>query len=134
MAAVAPSIYCSEGKSSRSIILKFTFVLLNAMFRCVREQPRWFVHLEEEDQQFIKRLVLASSSLKELADHYGVSYPTIRLRLDRVIEKINMLDEIPSQNEFQARVRLLVADGEIAPKLGKELLQLHQSALKGNHK
>jgi hypothetical protein len=100
----------------------------------VREQPAWFVHLEEEDQQFVKRLVSASGSLKELAEHYGVSYPTVRLRLDRLIERIKMLDEIPSQNEFQARVRLLVADGEIPPKLGKELLQLHQSALKGSHK
>jgi hypothetical protein len=100
----------------------------------MREQPAWFVHLEEEDQQFIKRLVLASSSLKELAEHYGVSYPTIRLRLDRLIERIKLLDDVPPQNEFQARVRLLVADGEISPKLGKELMQLHQSSLKGSHK
>src|SRR5262245_46967795 len=100
----------------------------------MREQPAWFVHLEEEDQQFIKRLGLASGSLKELAEHYGVSYPTIRLRLDRLLEKIQMLDDVPSQNRFQARVRLLVADGEITPKLAKELMQLHQSALKGNHK
>jgi hypothetical protein len=100
----------------------------------MREQPSWFVHLEDEDKQFIKRLVLASGSLKELAEQYDVSYPTIRLRLDRVIERINMLDDIPSRNEFQARVRLLVSEGEISPTLGKELLQLHQSALKGNHK
>lgn len=100
----------------------------------MRDQPAWFVHLEEEHQQFIKRLVLASGSLKELAAHYDVSYPTIRLRLDRLIERINMLDEIPSQDGFQARVRLLVADGEIPARLGKELMQLHQSALKGNHK
>jgi len=43
-----------------------------------------------------------------------------------------MLDVIPSQDGFQARVRLLVADGEIPPKLGKELMQLHQSALSGS--
>jgi hypothetical protein len=81
-----------------------------------------------------QRLVLASGSLKGLAERYGVSYPTIRLRLDRLIERIKMLDEIPTQNGFQARVRLLVADGEISPKLGKELLQLHQAALKGHSK
>ena len=98
----------------------------------MREQPAWFTHLEEEDQQFVKRLVLASGSLKELADQYDVSYPTIRLRLDRLIDKIKMLDQIPTQNGFEARVRLLVADGDIPAKLGKELLQLHNSAMKGN--
>ena len=41
--------------------------------------PAWLVHLEDEDRQFIKRLVLASGSLKQLAAEYGVSYPTIRL-------------------------------------------------------
>jgi len=100
----------------------------------VREQPSWFVHLEDEDQQFIKRLILASGSLKELAEQYDVSYPTIRLRLDRLIERVKLLDEIPVQNAFQARIRLLVADGEISAKLGKELLHLHQSALKGHPK
>jgi hypothetical protein len=33
-------------------------------------------------------LVLRSGSLKDLATAYGVTYPTIRLRLDRVIERL----------------------------------------------
>ena len=54
--------------------------------------PAWLEHLEDEDYQFIKRFVLASGVLlKELADRYGVSYPTIRLRLDKVIERIRFL-------------------------------------------
>ena len=100
----------------------------------MRELPSWFVHLEEEDQQFVKRLVMASGSLKELAEQYDVSYPTIRLRLDRLIERIKLVDDIPAQDVFQARVRLLVADGEISARLGKELLQLHQTATKGQRK
>ena len=51
-------------------------------------------------------------SLKELADHYGVSYPTIRLRLDKVIERIRILEEHAPADALEARVRLLVADGE----------------------
>ncbi len=53
----------------------------------------WFLQLEEEDQQFVKRLVLASGSLKELAEGYDVSYPTIRLRLDRLIERIRSSED-----------------------------------------
>ena len=51
--------------------------------------PDWMSGLEEEDLAFIKRFILASGSLKEMAAQYGVTYPTVRLRLDRLIQKIN---------------------------------------------
>jgi len=100
----------------------------------MRDIPPWLQHLEEEDYQFMKRFLLASGSLKELADLYGVSYPTIRLRLDRLIERIRTLDEHAPADAFQARIRLLITDGEMSAKLGKELLQLHKSVAKGSRK
>ena len=45
--------------------------------------PEWMAGLEDEDLVFIKKFVLASGSLKEMAGEYGVTYPTVRLRLDR---------------------------------------------------
>ena len=39
-----------------------------------------------EHQRFIELFVLAGGSLKAIAQHTGVSYPTIRSRLDRVME------------------------------------------------
>ena len=50
-------------------------------------QPAWFLKLSEEDQGFIKRFLLASGSLKQLAKDYGITYPTVRLRLDRPIHR-----------------------------------------------
>lgn len=99
-----------------------------------RDWPSWLAHLEEEDLQYIKRFVMASGSLKELADSYGVSYPTIRLRHDRLIERIKAVDDVPAADAFQAKIRVLVADGDVPPKLAKELLQLHQHAMKGARK
>jgi len=96
--------------------------------------PSWFAHLDEEDQQFVKRLVLASGSLKELAEDYGVSYPTIRLRLDRLIDRIRSLDQVPPDDPFQARIRVYVADGDLSPRMAKELLRLHQEVSKGARK
>ena len=43
--------------------------------------------LDPEDLDLIMALVLEGSSLKGLAARYGVSYPTIRTRLDRVIAR-----------------------------------------------
>ena len=96
--------------------------------------PAWLQHLEDEDYQFIKRFMLASGSLKELADHYGVSYPTIRLRMDKVIERIRAFDEQPPADALEARVRVLVSDGEMSAKLAKELLQLHKAGFKGGRR
>jgi hypothetical protein len=50
--------------------------------------PEWLGGLEDEDAVFVKNFVLASGSLKEIANQYGVTYPTARLRLDRLIAKI----------------------------------------------
>ena len=54
--------------------------------------PEWMAGLEEEDLVFIKKFVLSSGSLKEVAGQYGVTYPTVRLRLDRLIQKIQLTE------------------------------------------
>jgi hypothetical protein len=69
--------------------------------------------LPREDLDLITELVLCSGSLKELAAGYGVSYPTVRLRLDRVIDRLKaaMKGEKPDPlNEMLAR---LVERGEL---------------------
>jgi hypothetical protein len=99
-----------------------------------RELPAWLAHLDDEDHQFLKRFVLSSGSLKELADAYGVSYPTIRIRLDQLIERIEALDKSPPDDAFDARVRVLVARGELSATMGKELLRLHMTVGKGGRR
>ena len=55
--------------------------------------PEWMAGLEDEDLVFIKKFVLASGSLKEMAGEYGVTYPTVRLRLDKIIQKVRLGEE-----------------------------------------
>ena len=73
----------------------------------------WIEQLEEDDLVFLKRFLLASGSLKELAASYRVSYPTIRLRLDRLIEKVKILDTEKPQSLLEKRLRLLYAEEKI---------------------
>ena len=54
--------------------------------------PQWVTILEEEDLNFIKRFVICSGSLKEMARIYEVTYPTVRARLNRIIEQITSVD------------------------------------------
>ncbi len=55
--------------------------------------PGWMADLEEEEVAFLKNFLLCSGSLKEIAGLYGVTYPTVRLRLDRLIQKVRLGDE-----------------------------------------
>ena len=49
--------------------------------------------LTPEDQAFLLRLVKCSGSLKDLAKAYSVSYPTVRNRLDALIDRIKALEK-----------------------------------------
>lgn len=92
-----------------------------------KERARWVDALEEEDLVFIKRFVLASGSLKELASAYGISYPTVRLRLDRLIQKIKLVDREDIATPFERLLRMQHADGKIDRQTLKLLLEAHQA-------
>ena len=74
--------------------------------------PVWMAELEDEDLTFIKKFILASGSLKEVAALYGVSYPTVRLRLDRLIQKIQ-LTETAEADPYVCLVKRLAVDDKL---------------------
>ncbi|MBE8713531.1 DUF2089 family protein [Sphingobacterium hungaricum] len=49
------------------------------------------MRLEVEEQEFLLQFLLNSGSLKEMANQLGKSYPTVRNKLDDLIEKIKKL-------------------------------------------
>ena len=72
--------------------------------------PDWMTGLEEEDVSFIKKFILASGSLKEVAAQYGVTYPTVRLSLDRLIQKIRIGEDTAADPYIATIKRLVVND------------------------
>lgn len=93
-------------------------------------RPAWLAALAEEDLAFLRRFLLCSGSLKDLAAEYGVSYPTVRGRLDRLIAKVNVVEEARGADALERKLRVLVADGEIASSTARELLAAHRAAMK----
>lgn len=59
--------------------------------------PEWMTKLNDEDVTFIKRFLMVSGSLKEIANQYGVTYATVRLRLDRLIQKIQIGEDTANE-------------------------------------
>ena len=72
--------------------------------------PEWMLNLEDEDVAFIKKFLQASGSLKEIARQYGVTYPTVRLRLDKLIQKIQISEDASNEPYVALIKRLAVSD------------------------
>ena len=83
--------------------------------------------LEEEDVAFIRRFLLASGSLKEVAGEYGVSYPTVRLRLDRLIQKIRLADD-RAADPYVALIKRLAVNEKIDFDAAKLLISEYRKA------
>jgi hypothetical protein len=92
------------------------------------ESPRksWIEFLDDEDLAFIKRLVLFSGSLKDLAQAYDVTYPTLRLRLDRLIAKIQVFDANEQMDDFERQLRASYAEGKLDSATFKKLLAAYR--------
>ena len=92
--------------------------------------PVWMAELEDEDLAFIKKFILASGSLKEVAAVYGVSYPTVRLRLDRLIQKIQ-LTETAEADPYVSLVKRLAVDDKLDFDTAKILITEYRKAKEG---
>ena len=87
--------------------------------------PEWMAGLEEEDLVFIKKFVLSSGSLKEVAGQYGVTYPTVRLRLDRLIQKIK-LSEDTAADPYIGLIKRLTVNDKLNFDTAKVLIQAYK--------
>lgn len=92
--------------------------------------PEWMADLEDEDITFVKKFLLASGSLKEMARQYGVTYPTVRLRLDRLIQKIKLSGD--TENEpYIALIKQLALNDKLDFETAKLLIAEYKKAKGG---
>jgi hypothetical protein len=82
--------------------------------------------LHEGELDLVLQLVLASGSLKELARVYQVSYPTIRLRMDRVIERLRQLANGSQPDPMMQLLAELVERGEITVPAARSVRDLYR--------
>ena len=89
--------------------------------------PEWMNNLDEEGLVFVKNFILASGSLKEIAKSYRVTYPTVRLRLDRLIQKIQLSDHVSSE-PFIGLVKRLAVDERIDLETARILINEYKKS------
>ncbi len=94
--------------------------------------PLWLLALEPEDAAFLKNFALKSGSLKEIAKLYDVSYPTVRLRLDKLIQKIELSDQ-QEEEPFQTFIKGLAVDSRIDLETAKIIIEKYKKEKEKNN-
>jgi len=89
--------------------------------------------LPREDLDLVTQLVLHSGSLKDLAISYDVSYPTIRIRLDRVIERLRGAVAGREQDALTELLATLVERGELSITNARAVRQAASDLLSAQH-
>ena len=77
--------YCASAMAVTRMTCDRCNVSIDATFPMSR-----LAGLPVEHQRVIEMFVLAGGNLKDMAEHVGVSYPTLRSRLDKVIESLRV--------------------------------------------
>jgi hypothetical protein len=92
--------------------------------------PEWMTNLDDEDMAFIKKFLMASGSLKEIAKQYEVTYPTVRLRLDKLIQKIQ-LSESTESDPYIALIKRLAVNDKLDFEAAKLLISEYKKIGRG---
>ena len=83
-----------------------------------------FLQLSADQQKFAMEFILASGSLKEMSKILDVSYPTVRARLDRIIECLR--SDKPAEDQRRAAILDAVEEKKISTQQASRLLSEQQ--------
>jgi len=99
--------YCQEPMSVSRMLCGRCHTAVEAVF----PSPR-LMNLPSEHQRFIEIFILAGGNLKQMAEQAGVSYPTVRSRLDKVIDALRQ--EIARTSQVRGTILDAVGEGQMA--------------------
>ena len=79
-----------------------------------------FQRLDKEDKEFIELFLQKRGSIKDVGEEIGISYPTVRNRIDRIVSKLG-----GTVDKKAGRIDILnmLDNGEITTEKAKELLE-----------
>ena len=93
------------------------------------QATRHLLHeLHEDDVNMVTSFILVSGSIKDLATQYGVSYPTMRQRLDRLIERVRRLVDGAEADPLSDYLADLLTRGQLSPDVARRIRELHRAA------
>ena len=73
-------------------------------------EPPQLAQLSVDDQVFVAAFVRSHGSIKEMERIFGVSYPTIKSRLNRIAEQLDFVDTDPPPHSTDVLERLRLGE------------------------
>lgn len=77
--------------------------------------------LSEEHQSFIELFVLSSGSLKEMASILGITYPTVRIRMNEIIEALKI--QMKKTEDYKGELISKIDKGRIFPEKAAKIIK-----------
>lgn len=90
------------------------------------EVPNWILALDKETVEFIRKFIINSGSLKNMAEIYDVSYPTVRSKLDSLIKKIE-LNSKSDDIEFVNMIKNFVIDEKMSLETAQLIIKKYKN-------
>jgi len=84
-----------------------------------RFEPPQLAQLSVDDQVFVAAFVRSHGSIKEMERIFGVSYPTIKSRLNRIAEHLDFVDTDPAPSGADVVDRLRRGDISVQEALAE---------------
>ena len=107
--------YCFAKMAVKTLVCQTCSTQVKSDF----DSPK-FLELSPDQQKFAIAFILASGSLKEMANILNISYPTVRSKLDRIIECLK--GEKPSEEERRAAILDALEEKKISSQEASRLL------------
>ena len=82
-------------------------------------EPPQLAQLSLEDQVFVTAFVRSHGSIKEMERIFGVSYPTIKSRLNRIAQKLDFVETDPAPSRADVIDRLRRGEINAQPALSE---------------
>lgn len=85
-----------------------------------------FADLTDEERRFVEMFVVSRGNIKEMEKRLGVSYPTVRNKLDAIIEKLNrkhLKDDPETRRQRRLEIIESIKRGDISPDEGAALIE-----------
>ena len=79
------------------------------------------VSLSEEDREFLMTFLRSRGNIKEVQERMGISYPTVKNRLDKLLAALGLLEEVRTIN--QNEIITALKNGGISAEEAINLLQ-----------
>ena len=88
--------------------------------------PCKFCRLPEEQLLFVETFIKCRGSIKDVEKELGISYPTVKNRLDSVISSLGYNQTQNSDEDYNTQILTALENGEIESEEAIKLLKNHK--------